>query len=86
MDVVFREATEHDYNGIKDLSQGVYGTTDTLLCSLPDWVESAPWFLFVGEIIAFTAIQVTDGMQGLKIRCSQANKDYRGRGLYKDLI
>ena len=91
MDVVFREATENDYNGIKDLSKDIYGTTDTLLFSLPDWLESVRWFVFVGEIdktniVAFTAIQLTDGVQGLNIRKSRVKKEYRGCGLYKDLL
>ena len=91
MDVIFREATENDYDGIKDLSKDIYGTTDTLLFSLPDWLESVRWFVFVGEtdktkIIAFTAIQLIDGVQGLNIRSSRVNKEYRGRGLYKDLL
>lgn len=91
MDVIFREATENDFDGIKDLSRDIYGTTDTLLFSLPDWLESVRWFLFVGEtdktkIIAFTAIQLIDGVQGLNIRSSRVNKEYRGRGLYKDLL
>ena len=91
MDVVFREATESDYDGIKDLSKDIYGTTDTLLHSLFDLLESVRWFLFVGEIdksriIAFTAIQVTDGMESLNERHSRVDKEYRGRGFYKDLI
>ena len=47
--------------------------------------------MFVGEIgktniIAFTAIQLTDGVQGLNIRKSRVKKEYRGCGLYKDLL
>ena len=91
MDVIFREATEHNYDGIKDLSKDIYGPADTLLFSLLDWLESVRWFLFVGDIgktkiIAFTAIQLTDDVKGLNIRSSRVNEEYRGRGLYKDLL
>ena len=91
MDVNFRVATATDYDGIKGLSKDIYETTDSLLYSLPDWLESARWFLFVGEIdgtkiIAFTAVQLVDDVQGLSIRNSRVDKEYRGRGLYKDLI
>ena len=87
MDVIFREATESDYDGIKDLSKDIYGTTDTLLHSLFDLLESVSWFLFVGEIdksriIAFTAIQLTDGTDSLNERHSRVEKEYSGRGFY----
>ena len=91
MDVKFREATDQDYDHIKELSKGIYENSDTLLYSLLDWLKSEEWYLFVGEVseyrpIAFTAIHVTDGMMGLNIRCSRVDKEYRGRGLFKAIV
>ena len=87
----FRTATATDYDGIKNISKDIYGSTDTLLHSVLEWLESDRWFLFVGEIdrrkvIAFTAVQLTDGVQGLNIRCSRVGEEYRGRGLYKGIL
>ena len=91
IEVNYRAATVTDYDGIKILSKDTYGGTDTLLHSVLDWLESDRWFLFVGEIdktkiVAFTAVQLTDGVQGLNIRCSRVDEEYRCHGIYKGLL
>ena len=91
MDVNFREATVQDFEGIKEISQGIYGNTDTLVYSFDTWLKSDDWFLFVGElprnrIVAFIAAQVTDGAESLNFRCARVDKAYRGRGIYKALL
>ena len=91
MDVKFREATIRDYDGVKKISKGIYGNTDTLVYSFVDWAKSDEWFLFVGEvnhnrIVAFIAAQVTDGAKSLNLRCARVDKAYRGCGLYKALL
>ena len=85
-----RKATYQDHGGIKELSKGVYGRTDTLMHNFPACLNSDEWFLFVGEIheakvIAFMAVELTDGGESLNIRSSRVDKDYRGRGIYKTL-
>ena len=47
--------------------------------------------MFVGEIdqtkiIAFTAVRLSDGLQGVNICCSRAYEEYRGDRLYKALL
>ena len=91
MDVKFRNATDQDYGHIKELSNGIYENSDTLLYSFLDWLKSDEWFLFVCEVskyrpIAFTAVQLTDDMMGLNIRCSRVDKEYRGRGFFKAIV
>ena len=91
MDVKFREATDQDYGHIKELSQGIYGNTDTLLYSFLDWLKSDEWYLFVGEVsedtpISFIAVQVTDGMKGLNLRCARVAKHFRSHGFFRALV
>ena len=91
MDVNFREATVQDFEGIKEISQGIYDNADTLVYSFHNCLNSDDWFLFVGElprnrIVAFIAAQVTDGAESWSLRYARVDKAYRGRGLYKALL
>jgi len=61
------------------------------LYSFLDWLKSDEWYLFVGEVcedkpIAFIAVQVTDDMKSLNLRCARVNKQFRGRGLFRALV
>ena len=91
MDVKFRETSDQDIERIKELSKGIYSGTDTLVFDCIDWLKSDEWFLFVGEIhegkiVAFIAVELTDGRESLNIRSSRVDEDYRGRGIYKALF
>ena len=91
MDVKFREASKDDYCQIKRLSKGINKDADTLLCCFPTWLKSGKWFLFVGKvyeskIIAFTAVQVTDDMEGLNIRNARVDTEYRGHGIFRAIV
>ena len=91
MDVKFREANNEDRDQVKEVSKGIYNNSDTLLCCFPTWLKSYKWFLFVGEvcegkIIAFTAVQVTDGMEGLTIRNARVHEKYRGNGIFRAIV
>ena len=90
MDVNYREATVQDFEGIKEISQGIYGNTDTLVYSFHDWLNRDDLFLFVGElprnrIVAFMAAQVTDGGESFSFRSLRVDRAYRGRGIFKAL-
>ena len=87
----FRVATLQDEGGIKTLSKGVYEDTDTLCYDLTKRLKSDMWVLFVGEvnsgkIVAFTAINITDGGDSLVVRSSRVDAEYRGQGVYKALV
>ena len=91
MVVIFRIATFNDQEGIKTLSKGIYNGSDTLNYDFTQWLKSDMWFLFVGEvnsgkIIAFTAINITDGGDSLVVRSSRVDAEYRGQGVYKALV
>ena len=91
MDITFREATDKDFGQVKELSKDIYHNTDTLVSDFVGWLKSSKWFQFVGEtqkgrVIAFIAVELTDGRESLNIRSSRVDKNYRGRGIYKALF
>ena len=91
MNVNFRETSNLDLERIRELSKGIYSGADTLVSDFIDWLKSDNWFLFVreiheGKIVAFIAVELTDGRESLNIRSSRVDEDYRGRGIYKALF
>ena len=91
MSMKFREATSQDHDGIRHLSRGIYGSTDTLVYGFINKLKNDKWFQFVGEInqeniIAFVAVNITDGAESLILRYARVHIDYRGRGVYKALL
>ena len=91
MSIKFREATSQHYDGIRHLSRGIYGSTDTLVYSFIDRLKNDKWFQFVGEtnqgnIIAFGAINITGASESMILRFGRIHKDYKGRGLSKAFI
>ena len=88
MEVNFRPATFQDQEGIEMLSKDVYQDTDTLNYDFTHWLKNDMWFLFVGEvnpgkIVAFFALNVSDGGESLVGRSVRVDAKYREQGIFK---
>ena len=86
-----REMELPDLDQVKALSKGIYGGTDYTNSVLNQWLENERWYPFCvetssGEIIGFTALNITDNKTNVVIRSSRIAPDFRGKGIYKAML
>ena len=86
-----REAKLSDHDAVKDISKGIYQDTDFTPNIFPDWVADSQWLPYVaettlGQVIGFLALNITDGGESVVVRSSRVAEEYRGHGIYKQLV
>ena len=86
-----RVAVLSDQDAVTELSNGVYLDTDFTAKIFPQWVKDERWLPFIaettsGRIVGFTALNVTDGGESVVVRSSRVAEEYRGNGIYKQMV
>ena len=86
-----REATLGDHDSVRDISKGIYQDTDFTTHIFPEWIADEHWLLYVaetslGQVIGFLALNITDGGESVVVRSSRVAVEFRGKGLYKQLL
>ena len=86
-----RVAVLSDQDGVAELSNGVYLDTDFTAKMFSQWVKDERWLPFIaentsGRIVGFTALNVTDGGESVVVRSSRVAEEYRGNGIYKQIV
>ena len=86
-----REMAFLDLEKVKALSKDVYEGTDDTNSILKRWMENEKWYPFCvesssGEVIGFTALNITDNETNACIRSSRIAHHFRGKGIYKAMI
>ena len=86
-----RELELPDLDQVKTLSEGIYGGTDYTNSVLKQWLQNKRWYPFcvetnTGQIIGFTALNITDNNKNVVIRSSRISRDCRGKGICKAML
>ena len=89
--LILREMELPDLDQVKELSKGIYAGTDYTNSLLNQWLEDERWYPFcvetsTGQIIGFTALNITDNNKNVVIRSSRIAQDFRGKGIYKAML
>eukprot|EP00112_Aurelia_sp_Birch-Aquarium-sp1_P017571 Seg4085.3 transcript_id=Seg4085.3/GoldUCD/mRNA.D3Y31 product="Histidine N-acetyltransferase" protein_id=Seg4085.3/GoldUCD/D3Y31 len=87
----YRIAVLSDQEAVTELSNGVYLDTDFTAKIFPQWVNDDRWLPFIaettsGRIVGFTALNITDGGESVIVRSSRIAEEYRGNGIYKQMV
>eukprot|EP00795_Rhopilema_esculentum_P009017 gene9017-16659_t len=86
-----REARISDQDAVNALSMGIYQGTDFTAKIFPEWIRDELWLPYVaetnlGQVVAFLALNITDGGRSVIVRSSRVAEEYRGHGVYKQLV
>ena len=86
-----REAKIADHEAVKEISRGIYQDTDFTPNIFLEWVADDQWLPFVaetilGQVVGFLALNITDGGESVVVRSSRVAEEFRGHGIYKQLL
>ena len=86
-----REAALCDHDCVRDISKGIYQGTDFTANIFPEWIADEQWLLYVaetslGQVVGFLALNITDGGESVVVRSSRVAVEFRGNGIYKQLL